>query len=68
MRSWDPATWEMRWWLPLAGLAAAAGVWMEGPGPGGAPTVEAAPVVPAPPLPSCADPEDGYARAGCNAR
>lgn len=31
MRGWDPAQWEMRWWLPLAALATAAGLWFDKP-------------------------------------
>lgn len=68
MRGRDLAAWEVRWWLPLAGLAAATGLWLERPAPGPAPRVEGAPVASAAPLPSCADGEDGFARAACNAR
>lgn len=64
MRGWDPAQWEMRWWLPLAGLAAVAGLCLERPEPGQEPMVDLAPAAAA----SCAELEDGFTRAACNAR
>lgn len=61
----DPATWEVRWWLPVAALAVAAGLWLDRPDPGSPPALSA--VQPSVAPPACAELEDGYARAACHA-
>ena len=66
MNRWaDPAGWRMRWWAPLAAAAAAAGLWLEPPGAGPPPHVDAR-AVESPPFPRCGELEDAFARAACN--
>ena len=65
MTRWsDPASWDVRWWLPLAGVVAAAGLWLERPEAGPPPRVDVVAEAP----PSCGELADGLARAACNAR